>query len=91
MTKSPNPLTFHGVWTVGVAVVLLLGGALAGLLSLGEFSRYATLTSAGNAFAASAANSGVYLLGIAATAILAGAGLLVVGIAFLSGRMTRQP
>lgn len=82
-----SPLAGYGIGVTVLAIALLLGGALAGLMGLGEIGRYASLTNAGNPFAGAAANSGVYLLGIAATAVLSGVALLVVGIAFQSRRV----
>jgi hypothetical protein len=83
---TTNPLSTYGVWTLVVAIMLLLGGGIAGLLAASEFSRWASLAGS-NPFAGVAGNSAVYLLGIACTALLSGVGLLIVAIAFLSGRV----
>lgn len=90
MSGRTNPLSIYGVWTLVLAILLLLGSGLAWLLAWDEFTRWTSLTSDGNAFAGVAANSAVYLAGIAATALLSGLGLLVVGIAFLSGRVAAK-
>jgi hypothetical protein len=87
---SVNPLSGAGIFVLCLAILLMLGGAGAGWLALEEFSRWSRLSTAGNPFADVAANSGVYLAGISATALLSGGGLLVVGILLMSGKIAAR-
>lgn len=73
-----------GVFTIIIGAVMAFGGALYGIAAMGEFARYSDLQRSGNPFAGTASNSGVYLFGIAAVAVLGGV------VAILAGSQMRR-
>lgn len=86
--KAPsNPVKTAGAWLLALGIVSALGAGLAGILALGEFSRYASLVRSGNPFAAMVSNSGIYLLGTAAVAGLLAVGFIILGAVMSSGRI----
>jgi hypothetical protein len=60
-----------------IGVLLLIGAAVFGVITLSEFSRYQSLVADGNPFAELVSNSYVYCSGIAMTALLCGIGFLL--------------
>ncbi|MEI6363887.1 MAG: hypothetical protein WCP95_17360 [Actinomycetes bacterium] len=60
-----------------IGVLLLIGAAIFGVITLSEFSRYQSLVADGNPFAGLVSNSYVYCGGIAMTALLCGIGFLL--------------
>lgn len=68
-----------GTWLTIIGVVLCLGGALAGVMALSELANYQDIKRSGNPFANLVANNYLYFGGIAATALLAGVAIIILG------------
>lgn len=70
-----------------IGILLLIGAAIFGVITLSEFSRYQSLVADGNPFAGLVSNSYVYCSGIAMTALLCGIGFL---LAPTKGKVAQQ-